>query len=491
VNAIRRIAFLLLTAVAFASATPARAQAPADPPDVVLIVTDDQRWDTLWSMPIVQRELVEPGVAFESAFVVNPICCPSRASILTGDYSHTTGVYRQTPPFGRVEAFDDTSTLATWLDAAGYTTGLFGKYLDGYQHAALTGVVPPGWDRWVAFVRAGYVDYKLTVDGKIRSFGANPPDHSTEVLAREAVAFLEGADGPVFLLFAPAAPHAPALPAPEDEDTFADLEPGRPWSFDEADVGDKPAWVRALPRLGSEGTERVDAFRRQQYRALRSVDRAVGRIVAALERTGRLENTLLLFTSDNGIHHGEHRWTRKESPYEESIRVPLVLRWDAATRARVPGSPLVLNIDLAPTIAEAVGLELDVDGRSLLPLLDGRTEGWREDFLIEHMEGTNPIPTFCAVRSGAWKYVRYATGEEELYDLERDPAELENLAGRASARPTLETLRERLRELCRPAPPGFDREGPTRVVVALVALTLLAVGEAVASRRRGAVPSRR
>jgi N-acetylglucosamine-6-sulfatase len=481
----RAIAAALFAVVLSPLGATAHAEGSPDPPDVVLIVTDDQRWDTLWSMPIVRRVLVDPGVSFENAFVVNPICCPSRASILTGDYSHTTGVYRQTPPFGRVEAFDDTSTLATWLDAAGYTTGLFGKYLDGYQHAALTGIVPPGWDRWVGFVRAGYLDYKLTLDGEVRSYGSDPSDYSTTVLADEAVAFLEDSEGPVFLLFAPAAPHAPAIPEAGDEGAFADLEPARPLSFDEADVNDKPGWVRALAALGAEGAERVDAFRLQQYRSLLSVDRAVGRLVDALERTGRLENTLLVFTSDNGIHHGEHRWTKKESPYEESIRVPLVLRWDAAAwPAGTAPDALVLNIDLAPTMAEAAGLEIEADGRSLLPLLDGRAVGRREDFLIEHLEGTNPIPTFCAVRSDAWKHVRYATGEEELYDLERDPAELDNLAGEPSARPVLDALRERLRELCRPAPPGFDRAVPSRMFLAVGALLLLTVAEVIAGRRR-------
>ncbi len=130
------------------------ASAPDRPPDIVLIVTDDQRFDSLWAMPVLSERLAARGVTFPDAFVVNPLCCPSRASILTGNYSHTTLVYRQVPPFGRFEWFDDGSTLATWLHDAGYRTGLFGKYLDGYQHAAVTGYVPPGWDRWVAFVRS-------------------------------------------------------------------------------------------------------------------------------------------------------------------------------------------------------------------------------------------------------------------------------------------------------------------------------------------------
>jgi N-acetylglucosamine-6-sulfatase len=457
-------------------------------PDVVLVVTDDQRWDTLWAMPTVRRELVARGAAFGNAFVVNPVCCPSRASILTGDYSHTTKVYRQAPPFGRSEWFDESSTLATWFDDAGYRTGLFGKYLDGYQNRALTGVIPDGWDRWVAFVHAAYVDYKLTVDGEVRSFGSSLAEHSTRVLAREAVGFVEAAEGPIFLLFAPAAPHAPALPVPRDAGAFGRLADARPASFDEADVSDKPSWVRALEPLDAEAEAAIDRFRREQYRSLLSVDRAVGAILDALRRTGRLRNAFVVFTSDNGIHHGEHRWTKKETPYEESIRIPLVVRWDAAGWP-VPIRPneLVLNIDLAPTIAEVTGVvpPRPPEGRSLLPLLDGGTT-WREDFLIEHMENTNPVPTFCAVRTATTKYVRYATGEEELYDLVRDPFELRNVANVPAWRVDLLEMRERLRRLCVPAPPGFDRGGPRRMQVALALLGVLVVAEALAVRRRSA-----
>lgn len=491
IGAARRLLPALLVAVGWIAggASPALAQA-SGPPDVVLVVTDDQRWDTLWAMPVVRNELVGRGVTFPNAFVVNPVCCPSRASILTGDYSHTTQVYRQAPPFGRSEWFDESSTLATWLDGAGYTTGLFGKYLDGFQHRALTGVVPPGWDRWVAFVRAGYLDYKLTFDGEVRSYGSGPSDLSTPVLAREAVRFVETAHGPLFLVFAPAAPHAPAIPAAMDTAAFRGLPDARPPSFDEADVSDKPAWVRDLPRLDPAAEEAVDAFRLDQLRSLLAVDRAVGAILDALERTGRLRNTLVVFTSDNGIQHGEHRWAKKEVPYEESIRVPLVVRWDAAgwhTAARP--AELALNIDLAPTIAEAAGVSLSrpPEGRSLLGVLGGRTEGWREDFLIEHLENTNPVPTYCAVRTTSWKYVGYATGEEELYDLDADPFELENLAGEEAAAVELARLRGRLRELCVPAPPGFRGGGTRRTALALAILAVLVAAEAISIRRKAAV----
>ncbi len=470
--------------LALAPVGSARAQAP--PPDIVVVVTDDQRFDSLWAMPVVRAELVARGASFRDAFVVNPICCPSRASILTGAYSHTTGVYRQAPPYGRWEWFPDGSTLATWLDDAGYTTALVGKYLDGYQHAALTGVVPPGWDRWVAFVHAAYHDYTLTVDGTVRAYGSAPSDYSTDVLGREAAAIVRAARGPLFLYLAPAAPHGPAPPAPGDEGAFADLAPWRPPSYDESDVTDKPAWVRALPLLDAAERERIDTLRRNQYASLLSVDRAVGAVLDALRKTGRLENTLIVYTSDNGIAWGEHRWSKKEAPYEEVIRVPLVVRWDAGgvRPGSSPDGP-ALNVDIAPTIAEAVGVAAPgAEGVSLLPVLRGSAEGPpRQDFLIEHLEGTNPVPTYCAVRSLGWTYVRYTDGEEELYDLGSDPWQLQNLARDPAAADVREAMRSRLQALCDPPPPGYLDDGmDARIVVAVAVLGAMLLAAALRSR---------
>ena len=485
----RRIAAILVGALVLLCPVRATARSPAPAadgrPNIVLIVSDDQRFDTLWAMPILTERLAARGVTFPDAFVTNPLCCPSRASILTGDYSHTHLVYRQDPPFGRFEWFDDRSTLATWLHDAGYRTGLFGKYLDGYQHAAVTGYVPPGWDRWVAFVHSEQVDYQLTIDGELHAYGHAPGDHATEVLADQVVSFIRGSTGPLFVEFTPSVPHAPAIPSPGDEDAFADLAPARPPSFDEADVSDKPAWVRALPRLSPEQVSAIDAFRQDQYRSLLGLDRAIGRILDALQETGRLENTLIVFTSDNGILHGEHRWAKKEAPYEEAIRVPMVMRWDADgwdAGAQMPGI-LALNIDLAPTIADAAGVtHPHTDGRSLLPVLEGSAP-WRSDFLVEHLEGTNPVPTYCAVRSQRWMYVRYTTGEEELYDLRADPYELENLAADPAERQVLEGRRARLLELCSPVPPGYGDRTGTSVPIALGVFGALVIAEAVLSRR--------
>ncbi len=226
-------------------AAPAIAQ-EEDPPSILLIVTDDQRWDTLWSMPEVQRSLVERGVTFSESFTTSSLCCPSRASILTGQYPHTTGVYRQGPPYGGFKSFDDTTTIATALRAGGYRTGFFGKYLDSFQSDALAGYVPPGWDRWVAFVHSEYFDYGLTIDGTVRRYGVEPEDYSTDVLAAETEDFIRESDGPVFALYAPPAPHDPAIPTGVDEGLFTDLPPWRPPSFNEPDVSDKPAHVQAM-----------------------------------------------------------------------------------------------------------------------------------------------------------------------------------------------------------------------------------------------------
>ena len=472
---------------AFHSAPSAAAdhRAPATAPSILLIVTDDQRWDTLWAMPHVRELISDKGTTFDNAFVVNALCCPSRSSILTGNYSHTTGVYRETPPFGAFPSFRDGSTIATWLRSKGYSTALFGKYIDGYQHAALTGYVPPGWDRWVAFVRSTYQDYKLTVDGAIQSYGSTPADYSTNVLGGFADRFIRQTAGPIFVEFAPAAPHAPAIPEPRFAGSFASLPPWRPTSFDERDVSDKPSYIRDTPPLDAGERSAVDQFRLDQYRTLLSVDHQVQVLIDALRETGRLHNTLIIFTSDNGLSWGEHRWVKKEVPYEESIRVPLIVRYDPLLAAGPPqrSAALALNIDIAPTIADVAGVPASTDGRSLLPLLsDPASADWRRRFLIEHMEGTNPVPTYCAVRTQRFLFARYVTGEQELYDLQVDPYEMTNIAGSSPA--LAAELHRELNTLCVPAPPGYDRrDGGAIAALFAIASLMLAI-----FTRRGSRP---
>lgn len=434
-----------------------RQASAADRPSVVLIVTDDQRWDSLWAMPIVGRELVERGVTFVNAFASNPLCCPSRSSILTGLYSHSTGMWRNNPPYGGWSSFDDSVTIATRLDALGYDTGLFGKYLNGYWDGAAMGYVPPGWDRWVAFSRSGYYNYDVSIDGALVSRGSSAEDYSTTYLASEAASFIRASSDPVFVYYAPYAPHGPAVPAASHTAAFADLPPWRPPSWNEFDVSDKPSWLRERAGLGTATVAVKDARRIDQHRTLLSVDEAVGTIVQALADTERLDDTLIVFMSDNGLSWGEHRWYGKLVPYEESIRIPMVMRYDPAATTPRTDLGMALNIDVAPTILELVGLDIDVDGRSLLPALSGGSLEEREGFLIERLrkEGV-VVPSYCGVRTRRFKYVYYETGEEELYDLLLDPHEMANVARAEDYVGVVADLRTRLTTLCDPPPPGLS-----------------------------------
>jgi len=448
---------VLAAVVVLASAMVGCTRAPVSSslPSIVFILTDDQRWDSLDGMPIVRRQLAARGVTFANAFASNPLCCPSRASILTGQYSHSTGVWQNKGRYGGFRAFrQDGSTIATWLRGRGYHTALFGKYLNRYRGT----YVPPGWERWEAI--AGAVDpydlyyrYTLNIDGRLVKHGNAPEDYSTNVLADDAVEFIRETPGSLFVYFAPFAPHSPARPAPEDRDEIPALEPFRPPGFDEPDVSDKPDWVRNLPRIDADRRAKIDEQRRRAYAALRSVDRAVGRIVDALAETGRLRNTLIVFTSDNGFLFGEHRFVNKAVPYEESIRVPLVVRYDRVIREPRIDPRLVVNVDFAPTFADFAGVSAPgAEGMSFLPLLTGAGTTWRSDFLVEHMNLLR-VPSLCGVRSERFMYVHYATGEEELYDLENDPYQLENAVHDPELDDVLRNLRTREKQLCNPPPP--------------------------------------
>ncbi|MEX2274124.1 MAG: sulfatase [Actinomycetota bacterium] len=476
------LCLVLVFAVACSGAAGSDLPTPADPPaptsappttaapapsvprpkNIVVILTDDQRWDTLWAMPRVQQDLIEPGVVFENAYVVNPVCCPSRASILTGLYSKHTGVYTNGRPDGGVWAFDPRRTIATSLQHAGYRTALVGKYLNGYEGTA----VPPGWDRWFAFAGgdfgANYVDYVVNDDGRLRNFGSAKPEYSLDVLTGQAVRLIRQTRKPLFLYLAVSAPHSPAIPAPRYASGFVSgLEPNRPPSFNEADVSDKPRWLRRLDplhELPDGSVPRSDDRQAQHMATLLSVDEMVGTVIDTLAEQGELEETMIVFASDNGLQSGEHRLTSKYVPYEESIRIPLVVRFDPAMQAGVRNRDLALNIDIAPTIAAAAGVRrTDHDGRSLLPLLRNKDVAWRDDFLVEHArEGTGPpVPSYCAIHGERWVYVRYATEEEELYDLQTDPYQLANLSESKGVRGRLEDMRRQLRGACRPTPPGF------------------------------------
>ena len=432
-----------------------RARYLAKLPSFVIINTDDQRWDTLQYMPHVHDLLMKHGVTFRNAFVVNPVCCPSRAALLTGTYSHTNGVYDNKGPSGGFYSFNDAGTLGTYLDQD-YDVGLFGKYLNDYHDAAHKGYVPLGWDEWHAFDREGYRNYDLNENGSVVHYGNQPQDFSTGVLTDKVVSMIHDSDGPLMVYFTPPNPHLPSEYEQQDAHRFDDIPPWRPAAYDEADVSDKPEYVQHDERYTASQQRQIDDMRRNQLRSLQSVDRSVAEIVQALDETGRLGTTMIIYTSDNGMLWGEHRLTGKNVPYEESIRVPLVIRYDPWTAKARTDEHLVPNIDIAPTVTEmAKARGYQLDGQSLVPLLEGDHGPWPDEFLIEHYaeRTSQKVPTYCAVRTTRYKYVDYLWGTDELYDLARDPHELQNLIDVASANGVQAQMERRLASLCRPRPP--------------------------------------
>lgn len=423
-------------------------------PNFVFINTDDQRADTLQYMQQTLAELVNSGTLFENSFVTTALCCPSRASMLTGEYAHNTGVLRNAGPEGGFESFDDRSTLATWLNNAGYETALFGKYLNGYDLSAPQNnnpqntYVPPGWDEWHAMLGASFNSPKISDNGVAHQYqGA----YSTDLLANMAVDFIQAAeandDQPFFVYYAPHAPHTPAIPAARDKGTFANLKPARPPSFNEADVSDKPNWVKNLGPLSAQEIADIDRTRINQIESLQAVDDAVGALMDTLRANGELGRTVVIFASDNGFMWGEHRYAFKGNAYEESIRVPLVIRDGRNPVARTTDE-FALNIDIAPTIAAMAGIAIpgSVDGRSLAPLVRGQAVDWRTDFLVEHWSGEKP-GEHAAVRNQRYTYVEYKTGERELYDLANDPFQLRNIASNPANAGLVSQLSARLAQL--------------------------------------------
>jgi len=429
-------------------------------PNIILVLTDDQRWDTLQYMPNVQTELIQNGVQFTNAFLTTPLCCPSRASILTGLYPHNHGLR-----VNWMAGFDDSSTIATWLHDAGYRTSYIGKYLNGY--AQFSPYIPPGWDDWRVFVTPAYFNYLLNENGTVVSYGSADADYATDLLLAKVVDFIRSSAGqPFFLFFAPQAPHQPPVAARRHAGTFNGIDPWRPPNFNEADVSDKPAWVQALPLLSLSDEERIDKGRQAQLESLLAVDEAVASITQTLSEIGQEDNTVIIYTTDNGLLWGEHRWTAtttaatthtaKEVPYEESVRAPLIIRYPSLIAPPILDDSLVLNIDLAPTIAGIADITppTPVDGISLVPLLERTGTSWRQDFLIEYLPATPtyPLPEYVGVRTHDWKYVEYSTGDTELYDLINDPYELGNLSSDPVYADIKASLVQRLQRLTEDGP---------------------------------------
>jgi N-acetylglucosamine-6-sulfatase len=432
------------------------AQEGAEKPNIVLILVDDMRADDLEYMPKTRDLIVDRGVEYSNAFATTPQCCPSRASILRGQYAHNHGILRNRSPEGGFEKFEslghESSTIATWLHDAGYHTALIGKYLNGYPTGDRETYVPPGWDEWYARLEGGgYYDYKLNENGTVVSYGSTERDYSTDVLSDKARGIVRrSADDPrpLFLYLAPSAPHDPHINAPRHDGMFEDVHAQRSPSFDEPDVSDKPEWVRDLPKLSAKEEKKVDQAFRGRLRMLQAVDDMVEGVVDELKATGRIKNTYLFFASDNGFHLGEHRIAfEKNAPYEESVRIPLAVRGPGIPAGRV-ADQMVLNTDLAPTFADLGGATVPsfVDGRSLRPTLASDAPSWRTAFLEESWK-SNPVPKYGAVRTATHKYIKVKDSDDrELYDLTEDPYELDNLYDAADPA-LLENMKSRLEAL--------------------------------------------
>jgi N-acetylglucosamine-6-sulfatase len=430
-------------------------------PNIVFVLTDDLSSDLLPYMPNVQR-LQQRGTSFSNYFVTDSLCCPSRASILTGQYPHNTGIFRNTGPDGGFIAFHDfgleQDTYATSLQGVGYRTALMGKYLNQYSpsriRTALGGpYVPPGWSDWTV-AGNGYqgFGYGLARTVRVVRHGWRARDYLTNVLAREGLGFLRDSvvkGAPFMLNVWTFAPHSPAIPAPRDANRFAGLTAPRDPSFDEADMLDKPAWLRGHRALTDVELARTDETFRDRVRTVQAVDRMIGRLQRRLRALGIARNTYIVFSSDNGFHLGQHRLTPgKLTAYDPDVRVPLIVTGPGVPAGQTIDA-LTENTDLCPTFAELAGAPAppNADGRSLVPLLGGgavaagAAADWRDAVLVEHHgnvsglgdpdlppAGSGNPPSYEALRSKDALYVEYADGDRELYDLAADPFQLNNVA---------------------------------------------------------------
>jgi len=424
-----------------------QAQTADTRPNILFILADDMRASDLKYMPNTQRLLASQGVEFEKPWVTRSLCCPSRATIFRGQYAHNHKVWVNVSPSGGYWKFFDqgleNSTVATWLHDAGYDTVLIGKYLNRYGldregNYKPTTYRPPGWDEWYAWQGDYNSDtkYDINENGKMITY-LRSDTHDTDLHARTAEDFIRRTAGgaPFFMHLSPNAPHFPSYYAPRHAGMFTDTPLPRPTSVNEADVSDKPAWVRSKPLLTSAKISDMTRFYRDRLRALQSVDDMVERLVGALEDKGELSRTYIVFTSDNGIYLGEHRLEAKAAAYNAAPRVPLLIRGPGVPQgASLP--QMVLNNDFAPTFARWAGVAppASVDGRSLKPLLTpSPPASWRRAFLVEHRSSpeeyanVRAIPDYSAIRTARYNYVEYATGERELYDLSADPTELTNI----------------------------------------------------------------
>jgi arylsulfatase A-like enzyme len=471
------------------SAIPARAPAAAGQakPNIVVIMADDMRQSDLRWMPRTQRLIAGSGARFSHSYAPYPLCCPARASFLTGQYAHNHGVWTHHEPYG-FTVFDDRATLPVWLQQAGYRTVFLGKYLNGYGTRPTADgqpsvrYVPPGWSDWRGSIDGGlpaddplnggtyrYRDTTLNVNGQLEP---HQGEYQTEMLGRQSVSLIKAYapdSEPFFLWASYVAPHHgrpieadDPLEVPRDDGKITRIvTPAVPAAvrgrFDsqitkpdglptERDVSDKPVFIRRLPPINKLEREAMLEAARQRAEAVSVLDDQVARTIEALRDTGELDNTLLMFTSDNGYFQGEHRMRQgKTLPYEPSLSTPLLMRGPGIPPGATRSAPF-LSIDFAPTILKAAGAPIreSIDGRSRLAgIQDGG--GWKRPVLtetgprrtvtragdagarLEPKPAADDKPYSVGVRVPGFLYVEHLSGEKELYDMRSDPGQRRNV----------------------------------------------------------------
>lgn len=452
-----------------ASAAPAQAADRGGRPNIMLLFADDMTAEDLAAMPVTRRVLGRNGVRFTRAIAPTPSCCPARATMLTGRYAHNTGVYTNRAGGSWSEYRDDErDSLPVWLRKAGYATSWIGKYMNGYPGEARPSTVPPGWTHWHVPIRRIYNYRRWTInhDGHVHRQGPRYQTLAWRDQMLRQVDELAPARRPFFMSVSFVAPHGGSPRDPDDvgpnargdgplgtpyvqsrdRDTWDRPRPDKP-SLDEENVSDKPQYVRdAAPR---DEAALLESWQ-QRRESLASVDRAVGSLVERLRRLGELRDTLLVFTSDNGFLLGEHGLKAKSVPYEEAVRVPLLVRGPGFGGGRTSSVP-VSQADFAPTFLHLARgrASLPLDGVSLHQVLADPRRWRSRDLLTQFGQpGADGRFRWTGVRTRRWVYTEYAaTAEQELYDMRRDPYQLHNLASRDRYADRVHTLARRLDRL--------------------------------------------
>jgi N-acetylglucosamine-6-sulfatase len=462
-------------------------KAASSRPNVIMFTTDDQTVRDMVAMPKTLNLIGAQGANFPHAYVSMSLCCPSRVTVQTGEYAHNHGVLGNTPPQGGYQRFNDQNDLPVWLQSAGYRTIQVGKMPNGFPAPHHDDYVPPGWGpcpggltpspsckgEFYGFLSpaSAYFGFALNQNGTVKQYNAD--DYQTDVYANLAVDAIDNhvanhSDAPLYMQVQFFAPHDPADPSPSHAGAFAGTPLPIDASFNEKNVKDKPGWIRVIRRFGGGLISKIQSRYQRRLETLLSVDDAIEKIVNDLQAKGALDNTYLIFTSDNGFMQGQHRLHQgKFAPYEPSVKVPLLIRGPGIPPGGLPRA-LVWNADITSTILQVAGASagLPQDGRSLLPYAQDPNLKSTRPLLLEtgppgstieptaasaaggvkrrrvkfstyvknlDLDRTAQIsraivaPRYRAIRTGRYLLVKYSNGNREMYDLSSDPLELDSV----------------------------------------------------------------